>query len=251
MRRNFSSSRLVRVLGRWEAVGGPQTLRQDVAERLGQWLGVRDAITLDAAHRAIQVLPGQWSAPRGRAAAAGAGAVAQTLDQEVQRVRATLVQAIMAAPVPAPVARRGRHALPPVEGGPAAATEPDADAAFAPLRKRCSDLERQMDLRVDALRAHVRKQVAACAPALAQLAALDAVMQQMLGERMHKALSALPALLEQRCMPASAGAAAPVKAWEQDMQDLLLAELETRLEPVVGLTEALRRHGAGTREVLQ
>ena len=247
MRRNFSSSRLVRVLDRWEAAGAPQPPRQDVAERLGEWLGVRDAITLDAAHRAIQVLPGQWSARRGRAGAAGAAA----LEQEVQRVRATLVQAIMAPPGPPPVARRGRHALPPVEGDPASAPEPDGAAAFAPLRKRCADLQRQMDLRIDALRAHGRKQLTACGPRLAQLAALDAVMQQMLGERTQKALAALPALLEQRCTSSSAGAAAEAKAWEQDMQDLLLAELETRLEPVVGLMEALRQHGGGTKDVLQ
>lgn len=245
LRRNFSSSRLVRVLGRWDATVA-QAPRQDVAERMGHWLPVRDAITLDAAHRTIQALPARWALPRGRAAAP-----ADALAHEVQRVRETLVQAIMAAPASPTVARRGRHALPLAEGPAAPVAEPTAEAAFAPYRQRCLDLQHQMELRIDALRVHVRRQLAARGPGLAQLAALDAVMEQMFGERTRKALSALPALLERRCLKSGAAGSHDLQAWERELQDMLLAELETRLEPVVGLMEAGIRHrggGQGTQQ---
>ena len=243
MRRNFSSSRLVRVLGRWDTTVA-ESPRQDLAERMGHWLHVRDAITLDAAHRAIQSLPAQWAVPRRR----GAG-TAEALVQEVQRVRETLVQAILAAPAPPAAVRRGRHALPLPEGPAAPVAEPTAEAAFAPYRQRYLELQHQMDLRIDALRVHVRRQLATLAPELAQLAALDAVMEQMLGERTGKALTALPALLERRCVqPGGTGSPGPL-AWERELQDVLLAELETRLEPVVGLVEAGSRHRRGRQEI--
>lgn len=239
MRRNFSSSRLVRLLGRWDATNA-QAPRQDVAERMGQWLPVRGAITLDAAHRSIQALPARWAVPRGHALAPG-----DALVQEVQRVREALVQAVMAAPAPPTLARRGRHALPLPEGPAPPAAEPTAEAAFAPYRQRCLDLQQLMELRTDALRVHVRRQLAARGPELAQLAALDAVMEQMFAERTRKALSALPALVERRCVQSGAAGSHDLQAWGRELQDMLLAELETRLEPVVGLMEAGSRHRGG------
>lgn len=240
LRTTISSSRLVRVLGRWHA-DAPPAPREDVAERLGAWLPVRGAITLDAAHRAIQGLPATAAARRTRIAATGTGAVVAALEQELQKVRETLVQAIAAAPV-APPRRRGRHPLAPAAGVVAAPVEPDAEPQAAALRQRCTGLQRQMELRIDALRAHVRQQLGHCTPALAQLAALDAAMQQAFAERTDKALAALPALLERRCAALQGTASADRKAREQALQELLLAELETRLEPVTGLIEAGRSH---------
>lgn len=229
MRSTISSSRLARLLGRWDAVAD-EPVRQDLAERLSQWLPVRDAISLDAAHRAIQALPAQWAAPRVR------GPVPDALERELQRVRETLVQAIQAPPPrPAPP-RRGRHALP--QSGSVAAEPEDP---LAPLRRQAADLQRQMGLRVDALRHHVRRQLAARSAALAQLAALDAAMEQMLAERLQKALATLPLLWERRCAQLRAqGQDGPAEA-ARALQELLLAELETRLEPVAGLIEAAAR----------
>lgn len=211
---------------------------------MGQWLHVRDAITLDAAHRAIQSLPAQWTVPRRRVAG-----TADMLEHEVQRVRDTLVQSILADPAPPAAVRRGRNALPLAEGPVAPVAEPTGEAAFAPYRQRYVDLQRQMELRIDALRVHVRKQLATRAPELAQLAALDAVMAQMLRERTDKALSALPALVERRCVQLGGAGSHDPKAWSRALQEVLLAELETRLEPVVGLVEAGSRYRVGGQEI--
>ena len=108
-----------------------------------------------------------------------------------------------------------------------------------------------MELRIDALRAHVRRQLAGRSPALAQLAALDAAMAQLLAERLERALAAVPDLLERRCMQLRAGGVADVAAWGRELQDLLLAELEARLEPVVGLVEAGTRGDAAGGEQKQ
>ncbi len=224
------------MLGRWEPAHA-EPPRQDVAERLSQWLSVRDAITLDAAHRAIQALPAP-GAPR-RAGARAATSVAT----EVQRARATLVQAVLAAPAPVPAPRRGRHPLPLAGAEAATASEPGFESEFAPWRQRHLDLQRQMDLRIDALRVFARQQLSGASPDLAQLAAMDAVMDKMLAERTQKALSALPAVLERRCLQLHRQGAGGPDAWGRELQDVLLAELEWRLEPVVGLMEAGSRSG--------
>ena len=89
---------------------------------------------------------------------------------------------------------------------------------------------------------------------MAQLAAVDAVMEQALGAQEHNLLSAVPGLLEKhfvrlrqahQALPDEPeGGALPV-AWQdvfcKDMQAVLLAELELRFEPVEGLLEALRK----------
>ncbi len=231
------------MLGRWDPAAA-EPVRQDVAEHVSRWVSVRDAITLDAAHRTIQALPTQW------VAAGSASGVNTRLAAELQRVRQTLVQAIMAPPVaPAPL-RRGRFPLPLAETAATPVSEPDGEAAFAPYRKHCLDLQRQMELRIDALRAHARAQLALVSPQLAQLAAMDTVMEQMLGERAQKTLAALSGLLERRCTQLRKDGAGIPQAWSGALQELLLAELETRLEPVMGLIEAAGQGGqaGGTQQ---
>lgn len=231
------------MLGRWDPAAA-EPARQDVSEHVSRWVGVRDAITLDAAHRAIQALPARWVPSR---SATGAGT---RLAAELQRVRQTLVQAIMAPPVPPAPPRRGRFPLPLAETAAAPVAEPDGEAAFAPYRQHCIDLQRQMELRIDALRVHARAQLALVSPQLAQLAAMDAVMEQMLGDRTQKTLAALPGLLERRCARLRKQGAGGPDAWTGALQELLLAELETRLEPVVGLIEAAGQGGqdGGTQQ---
>ncbi len=231
------------MLGRWDAAAA-EPARQDVPEHVSRWVSVRDAITLDAAHRTIQALPARWVPAR---SATGAST---RLAAELQRVRQTLVLAIMAPPVLPASPRRGRHPVPRAETAAAPVAEPDGEAAFAPYRKQCLDLQRQMELRIDALRAHARAQLALLSPQLAQLAAMDAVMEQVLGERAQKTLAALPGLLERRCARLRKDGANGPQAWAGALQELLLAELETRLEPVVGLIEAAGQGGqaGGTQQ---
>lgn len=118
-----------------------------------------------------------------------------------------------------------------------------------------------MEMTVNALRGHTRKILSDNAPHLATLAALDAVLEEMLGGREQQVLSTVPAFLKKRfeqLRKASLNAAeataatgralpadnpGPTNAWlhtfGQEMQAALLAELEVRLQPVTGMVEAL------------
>lgn len=213
MRSPSHRSALVRQLAGW--LPAPIELpRQDLAERLGAWLNVADAIELHAAHQALPAV----AATRRRAARPAAPDVRADLE----RLRGTLAQAIATPPHP------------PTEAH---------DNEFAPHHQRCLDQQRRMELGIDALRKHLRQALAAAAPQLAQLAALDAALDQMLGGREQRLLSGVPAFLKARF---EHWRQAEPEAWpthfEQDLQHTLLAELDLRLQPLLGMVEALERH---------
>lgn len=219
-------STLVRQLAAWQPVpDGAEAPRQDVAERLGQWLNVADAIALRALH---QALPAVKQRPRAHGVVMQAPA---ELQAELQRVRQALERAIT------------RH---------------DADLTeheFAPVHQHVLDLQRHMEMRIDALRDHVRHTLAMASPQLAQLAALDASLQHLLGGREQHLLSTVPSFLKARFArvrksaekaaetaddPAEPAATAKAIAptLTADLHALLRAELDLRLQPVHGMIEA-------------
>lgn len=211
---HFNRSPLVRQLAGWLPVDAQAAPRQDIAERLGDWLNVADAIALHSAHQTLGS-----AAPR-RAATRPDGAELHARAQaELDRVRATLATSFARPP------------LHPVE---------PADAEFAPHHQRYLDQQRRMEMSVDALRAHLRQTLAQASPRLATLAALDAVLDPMLGGREQRLLSGVPAFLRTRFEHLRK---AQPQAWpslfESDFQQTLLAELELRLQPLAGMVEAL------------
>lgn len=249
MRKDFSRSRLVRLLGDWAPLEA-QAPRQDVAQRLSQWLDVSDAITLHATHQSIK------PAPIAKPTGAHAGKT-KALEDEFQRVRAALAKAITASGA-APPARnsRDRSLLPQPEG----ASEPDP--GFAPYQQRYLEQQRQMALRVEALRGHVRHAVAAASPRLAPLAKMDAVLEQMFGAREQKLMGTVPVVLERRFeqlrtahqlemdarqQPDDPAAWRQAGGWQhrfgKELEAALLAELDVRLQPVTGMLEALSNEG--------
>ena len=246
MRKDLSRSSLVRLLGEWAPVEA-QASRQDIAQRLSQWLGVSDAITLHAAHQSIRPVAA------GKASRAGQAGQTRALAEECQRVRATLVKAIRASGAAAPARNRhDRSLLPPTDAAP------EADAGFAPYQQRYLEQQRQMALRIEALRAHVRHAVAEASPRLAPLAAMDAVLEPLFGAREQQLMGTVPVLLERRFEQlrtahalerAAAQQPDDPAAWRQpggwlhrfgqELEASLLAEMEVRLQPVTGLMEAL------------
>ncbi len=199
-----------------------------MVERLGQWLNVNEAIGLHTVRvgLASAAVPASLAAP-------DAAALHGRLQAELQRVRAVLAQSIRA--------RDATHAPAPN----------DLDTEFALFHQHLIDQQRRMELSVDALRAHVREQLARSTPAHAQLAALDAQMEQLFGGREQRLLGQLAVWVRSRyqalrrehaASPTDAGA--PHSAhWLADFaaefEQLLLAELDLRLQPVTGLIESL------------
>jgi hypothetical protein len=166
LHKNFNRSGLVRLLGDWFPVGA-EVSRLDAAERMGQWLSVPDTIALRTAHRSIQAIR---SAP-------GASSPPGDLSQELQRVRETLVRSILAS---------------------ASEDAAEVDTDFALIQQRYLEQQRRMEMSIDALRGHARDTLAKCSPRLAQLAALDASLEHLLGAREQQLLSAVPAFLKKR-----------------------------------------------------
>ena len=203
--------------------------RQDVAERLSLWLDAFDAIKLHAAQQPIKTTAAEERPPDARPA------MTRAVEAEFHRVRTALVKAM--------TANDGSRAH-------------EADAGYAPYRQRYLDRQRHMELTIGPLRAQVRQALSRASPQLGQLATLDAVLDQTLGGREQKLLSTVPVLLERRFEhlrkthqlgldPAQqddpalwAQAGGWLDDFGKEMQAVLLAELEVRLQPVEGLMEA-------------
>ncbi len=226
------------LLSEGSGIGASAPAGQDFAERLGAWLSVADAITLRSALQS----QGTHKKP------VAGSPVPQSLADEVQRVRATLTQSILAVEPVQPPRGRADHSAQGALAAPALPIDPVAE--FAMLHQRYVEQQRRMEMSVDALRSHARERLASASPELAQLAALDGVMEQMLGGREQHLLSTVPSFLKKRFeqlrrQATSEDTEVPARqpAWlgqlAAEFQQALLAELELRLQPVMGLAEAL------------
>lgn len=232
----------------------------DFAERLSLWLNAFDAIGLQAAHRSIRAI---------RAAAPGKlpharSVLPDALEEDFRRVRSTLAKAIAQDPQPHAGATHGAedHAhRRRVEAGAADrhdAAGAVADAGYSVYLQRHLELQRQMELMIGPLRDHVRQALSCMSPRLRQLAALDAVLEQVLAPREQLLLPTVPSLVERRFEQLrlahrqaleAAGQEDDPALWRQpggwldlfgkDWRQALLAELDLRLEPVAGLIEAV------------
>ena len=241
--------------------------KQSFAERLGQWLDWTDAIALAAAlSRETAARP-----LNDRAAAA-----AKTVADELVRVRNKLADAIVAddlfkagddgVKLPKPLTGAALGAALGVALNVAMNVPLELAPEFSAYRRACLAHQRAMAAGIAPLRGQVRQALAALSPALGRLAALDAVLDEALGDRERHLLSTVPVLLEQhferlrrahsttrfqaRGSPSGAdpSSAAPWLAdYGRDMQQLLLAELDVRLQPIEGMVEAMGHEcpGAG------
>ncbi|WP_431823388.1 DUF3348 domain-containing protein [Burkholderia sp. F1] len=238
----LSGPTLVRLLARLADADVPES-RQTLADRLSQWLGWTDAISLSSALNGSPPV----------VAAGGARPAGGDAERECARVRHALAQAMMVAR-PAGGSRRygARPAPPAVE-----------TADYADFRQRYLTLQQEMETAIGNLRGRLRVALAASTPGMARLATLDAIMERVLGARERSLLATVPALLgahferlraaEQQALADAQDPEPPDNpehpavtpgAWldvfRKDMQSVLLAELEIRFQTVDGLLAALR-----------
>lgn len=243
----LNSAPLVVLLQQWTgAACGHMPPPHDVAEQLSQGLSAVDAIALNRALRAIETLPPSSMRPK-------TAISPQALDAAFGQVKAAITGLITSPAAPAKALRaRADHT-------PASEPAPQELAEFPPHGHRYLAVQKQMDGQLAALRAQLRQSLSQSSPALRQLAALDAVLEQMLGGREQRLWTLLPTYLEKRmeqrhqahhaALQTSGQADDPTQwrqpggwlwAFDQDMQALLLAEMQLRLQPLMGLLEAAR-----------
>ena len=202
--------------------GAAAAPRRDLAERLSDWLSVRDAIDLQQAHTRIAGLepddPGAGDLDR------------EAFERDLLRLRRALEQAIRS------------DDLAPLR----------ATADPVPWHHRYLQHQRRMADSTGTLRNRLRQALRGASPRLAQLAELDATLEQLTGRREQQLLSGVPALLRSRHAELKARQDAQAtelfppapEAWlddfEREFRDVLLAELELRLQPVLGLIDACK-----------
>ena len=255
-RSTFHRTELIRTLSGLAVVDVAESA-QPIAEQLGQWVGVADALNLYAALN---------PAPAKAATTTGADAAAdmRALEQELAQVRQTLGQALRDADLHK-LAAQARIPLPrpaPKEGDVDGETSQNYTADFTPYRRYCLGQQRTMAVTIEALRGKARAAAASRSPTLQRLAALDAGLEQILGLREGELLAGALRLLEKRfehlrdthhatcATQATRVTTDDPEQWMQpggwlaifcnELRATLLAELDLRLQPVTGLIASCR-----------
>ncbi|KQP18805.1 DUF3348 family protein [Pseudorhodoferax sp. Leaf267] len=234
-RAGLADATLVRLLARLTDLDVRES-PQRFADRLSDWLRWTDAMSLFTAL--------QDSPAHGAATHAPAPAEPPVDDPEASRIRSQLVESLdedgpWMPEIPSPRARAHQRTTTPL---PVLETKTE----FAPYRRHYQGRQIAMGNAIEPLRARLRTRLAARSPDMAALAAVDEVMERVLGEHEHRLLAALPALLERRFARLRAAAEAEPQAWSgwldafhQELQAVLAAELELRWQPIEGLLAAL------------
>ena len=242
-RTKFHSSRLIRTLAEL-AVLEPVASTGNFAERLSLWIDFSDAIALCSVHNA-------GNADTSALPSASPPQECKSVEEYLSKTRLTLERAITVGGIPNGAGTRPQ--LPTLTPG----TSIEDAIAFEPYRRYHLAQQRDMELNIRPLRVRVRSVVGTASPRLRQLVALDASMDTILCERESHLLSSIPSLLKVRflqLLTAYQHARAnhqPVDSpheWVQpggwlarfrtELQTVLLAELDLRLQPTVGLLEA-------------
>lgn len=248
---DFTSPALVRLL----AAHAPVDIASsglDIAERLSPWLDTFDAIGLQSSLQTIRTLREPIALRRGERPRSAAD-----LRADAQRTRAALAHAIgqevlLVALAGDPLAELQRRR----SGGASSAltAQSRADAVAAAYQHRHLELARQMEQLISPLRDHVRQSVGRISGRLRQLAALDEALEAVTAKREQAVMPVTATLATRRLAhwhETLAGEEASgdpahwrqpggwLHAFEQEWRQALAAEADLRMEPVIGLIEAL------------
>lgn len=248
-RAHFNSSPLVRFLTENAMMELAQE-NEDVGQKLGDWLNFRQAIHLQSVLQADVHNADPLPAHIQRAAPISPAALAAHVD----KLRAQLAESItQGAPAGSGLAR---IQMPAAEWSGLV----DPKTAFAPYRRFHAAHQRQMEGSLRSLRAHVRWQLSKRGGQLQQLAQLDAAFENILTDREAVLMGKVIKMLEKRFVQAFKlhlkpqnetptdtatlpNGSDPALSWlmphRQALRTALLAELDTRLQPTLGLLEAL------------
>jgi len=246
-RTNFHSSKLIRCVADLDVLDTAES-GNAFAEKLGQWIHFTDAIALSGVQGDSVAAPSKAPPKAGQNSACVAAGV------ELERVQAFLTNSITKSC--SPNAGNILIKLP----APTLELPLNVATAYAPYRRFYEAYQRDMEASIQPLRTNVRAAVAKASPRLRKLADLDATLGKILRDRESKLLAKVPALLKKRFEQlfkahqqrlADTRQADDPAGWMQaggwlarfckDLQMLLLAEVELRLQPTMGLIEAFKQ----------
>ncbi|MCG8671162.1 MAG: DUF3348 domain-containing protein [Pseudomonadales bacterium] len=207
------------------------TSKRNFGDRLGSLIDFSDSILLAATHGQLKGLVFEKRTTD----------VSQAKN-EFLTVREQLVETIIKST--SPQVGGTRIKLPDVH---AATLKEQRD--FDSYHRFYASHQRNMDGKIKNLRLALRDEVSGFSPSLAQLAVLDTSLDDTLATHSRRFFNSIPKLLSKHYKRLLAeqieqlGEEALATEWlnefYKDLQALLLAELEVRLQPVLGLLEAL------------
>lgn len=129
-------------------------------------------------------------------------------------------------------------------------------AAVKPFLSFYVYYQRMLDSKLNNLREYIRNSASGLSIKLAQLAKLDEVLADTLAAHERKSFAQVPVLLERRfseqLQRMQAGQLVELHAsFCRDLQALLLAELEVRMLPVLGLIESIEAEALHQQTITQ
>lgn len=249
-------SRLVRLLSELNG-SGIEVSRSPFSERFGQLVDLPGSLTLSA-------MLGELSAVTFKPSRISTKAI----KEEFLRERMELVRFIAKSFVPS--SERTRDKLPsPVQyhshcklTGVYAATRSESPknrvAAYEPYRKFYVTRQGDLAIKIQHFQSHIGDAISGLSPELAQLSALNTGLGDVLSVRTRELFTVVPTLLGRRFgrlldehwqeLP-NKPAADDIAQWMKsdgwiskfcgEMRELLLAEIEVRLQPVLGMIDSL------------
>ncbi len=216
----LTQSRLVRQLAQLTGRGLASSSRP-FSDRLGSLIDLSNSVSLSATLAGLRRKPFE-AIPGG----------ARRSREDFLKVHGAMVGAIMRSLVPG--SGPSRIKWPQVEEG-----EYPPAAAYG---KFYAAHQREMDARVRGLQERVHDNLRGTAPELAELAQLDAALNDAVAVHSRQLFAAIPGLVVERAEQFKAETEDVGPRIQADIQGLLLAEVEARLLPVQGLVEALEEH---------
>ena len=245
---DMPGTRLIRCLSDM-AVSEVSFTQPNFSERLGRLIDIRESMKLSALHDRLHEMKVETKT--------STGALPK---EEVLRIRLLLVKSVVESFLPSD--GMSRIELPTLKIG----IPLERLATFEPYQRFYFSHQREFEYKLQRLQFRVRDLMALMSTDMAKLAALDEVIRDTLLPHTRKCLAVIPKMLGKRFdfllqeyLAEHEGAAKEIKqsqpndeilrTWIQpngwlnkfliEMQELLLAELELRLLPVLGLLEAI------------
>lgn len=249
---DMPGTRLLRYLSDM-AVSEVSFTQTHFSERLGRLIDIGESMKLSAFHDRLQGVMVETNTNTKNQASASP-------KEEVLRIRLLLVKSVVESFVPSDGSARVE--LPVLKAG----IPLEQLATFEPYQRFYLSHQREFEYKLQRLQSRVRGIMSVLSTDMAQLVALDEVIRNTLLPHTRKSLTVIPKLLGKRFdfllqeyLTQHEGAAEEIKQsqpndeilrmWTQpnawldkflkEMQALLLAELELRLLPVMGLLEAI------------
>ena len=230
-----------------------------VSERIGSLLDLTDSVTLSKMLGSLDKLGDH--APQTQTTT---DAVKEVFIEEYNKLAGSIVKRLGPDQVgasrdrlPTPAEFHANCLSRDVFSTPVAQGAPNCDAAFKPYRKKYLAIQGKLDLACHRLRLNTARSIAGLSPAMARISALDTVLGDAFYHQQRQLFAKVPRLLEERftrllgthwkTLPhgPKAGDLAHwlasdgwVAIFCTKMRDLLLAEIETRLQPAIGLIES-------------